>query len=143
MKFIFDDGGAGNKSYKNCVPRAIAIATGISYQQVFNDLNKLQVDWILTSRSRCAMRAKPTKTPNNGVFKDVYAKYLKALGWKWTPTMKIGSGCKVHLRSEELPKGKIIASCSKHLVAILDGVIHDTYDCSRDETRCVYGYYSL
>jgi len=23
------------------------------------------------------------------------------------------------------------------------GVIHDTHDCSRDGTRCVYGYFSL
>lgn len=25
--------------------------------------------------------------------------------------------------------------------AIADGVIQDTYDCSREGTRCVYGYY--
>ena len=25
---------------------------------------------------------------------------------------------------------------------VIDGVINDTFDCSRDETRCVYGYYS-
>jgi hypothetical protein len=30
---------------------------------------------------------------------------------------------------------------SRHLVAVIDGVIHDTHDCSRDGTRCVYGYF--
>lgn len=62
-------------------------------------------------------------------------------GWVWTPTMFIGSGCKVHLRGDELPAGRLIVSVSKHLVAVIDGVIHDTYDCSRNGTRCVYGYY--
>lgn len=30
---------------------------------------------------------------------------------------------------------------SKHLAAVVDGVLHDTYDCTREGTRCVYGYY--
>ena len=54
----------------------------------------------------------------------------------------IGSGCRVHLRAEELPPGRLIVSVSRHLVAVIDGVIHDTLDCSRNGSRCVYGYYS-
>jgi len=57
--------------------------------------------------------------------------------------MKIGSGCTVHLKKDELPKGRVIASLSKHLVAVIDGIIYDTYDCSQNGTRCVYGYYVL
>jgi hypothetical protein len=57
--------------------------------------------------------------------------------------MEIGKGCKVHLRADELPKGKIICSVSRHLVAVIDGVINDTHDCSRDGNRCVYGYYTF
>jgi hypothetical protein len=30
---------------------------------------------------------------------------------------------------------------SKHYCAVIDGVIHDTSDPSRDGTRCVYGYW--
>jgi hypothetical protein len=26
---------------------------------------------------------------------------------------------------------------------VIDGVIHDTHDCSRNGTRCVYGYYRV
>jgi hypothetical protein len=55
--------------------------------------------------------------------------------------MTIGSGCRVHLNAHELPKGKLIANVSKHFVAVVDGLIHDTYDCSRGGKRCVYGYY--
>jgi hypothetical protein len=57
--------------------------------------------------------------------------------------MQIGSGCKVHFRSAELPPGRLIVKVSRHLVAVIDGVIHDTSDCSRRGTRCVYGYWSL
>lgn len=56
--------------------------------------------------------------------------------------MGVGTGCKVHLRAAELPKGRLIVRVSRHLVAVLDGMIHDTHDCSRDGTRCVYGYWS-
>jgi len=46
--------------------------------------------------------------------------------------MRIGSGCKVHLRADELPPGRLIVKVSRHLVAVIDSAIHDTYDCSRD-----------
>ena len=55
--------------------------------------------------------------------------------------MLVGQGCKVHLKEDELPKGTIICSVSKHLTCIKDGVLYDTYDCSRNGTRCVYGYW--
>jgi hypothetical protein len=57
--------------------------------------------------------------------------------------MQIGSGCKVHLRDGELPTGRLVVFVSKHYTAVIDGVIHDTYDPSRAGTRCVYGYFSI
>ena len=56
--------------------------------------------------------------------------------------MGIGTGCKVHLRADELPAGRLVAALSHHMVAVIDGIIHDTYDCSREGTRCVYGYFT-
>jgi hypothetical protein len=35
-----------------------------------------------------------------------------------------------------------VVRCSKHTVGVIDGVVHDTHDQSRDGTRCVYGYWS-
>lgn len=32
---------------------------------------------------------------------------------------------------------------SRHACAVMDGVIHDTYEDARDGTRCVYGYWKL
>jgi hypothetical protein len=70
-----------------------------------------------------------------------FKRYMGHLGFIWVPTMRIGSGCVVHLRAEDLPKGRIIVRVSKHLAAVIDGVLHDTYDCSRKGTRCVYGFW--
>lgn len=94
------------------------------------------------------------KSPCNGVPKPIYTEYLKSIGWKWTPTMHIGSGCKVHLKGSELPKGRLIVRISSHMTAILDRVIHDTYDPQRSiiimengiqriAGRCVYGYWAI
>ena len=54
--------------------------------------------------------------------------------------MFIGQGCKIHLKKEELPDGILIVSCSKHITVVKNGVLHDTYDCSRNGKRFVYGY---
>ena len=41
----------------------------------------------------------------------------------------------------ELPTGRLIVAVSKHLTTMIDGVINDTHNPSRDGKRCVYGYY--
>ena len=68
---------------------------------------------------------------------------MKELGFEWVSVMGIGTGCTTHLKKEELPKGNLVCMLSKHAAAVIDGVINDTYDCSRNGTRCVYGYYKL
>lgn len=70
-------------------------------------------------------------------FKD----YMAELGFRWVATMAIGAGCRTHLRADELPAGRLVVAVSKHYTAMLDGVVHDTFDPSRCGTRCVYGYW--
>ena len=118
----------------DCVSRAIAIATEKPYQEVYDAMFE-------GSRNLKLLRERG-KSPREGVSRKVYEKYLHSLGWKFHPTMAIGSGCKVHLKADELSSGRLIVRVSKHLVAVVDGVMHDTFDCSRGETRCVYGYYA-
>jgi hypothetical protein len=134
----YNDGGRLVAGYKgkarDCVCRAIAIALELPYDEVYAQVNEFAEQ----TRGR-AGRGSDSRT---GVHRPVYQKYLESLGWKWTPTMKIGSGCKVHLTPEELPPGRIICKCSKHLVAVIDGIIQDNHDSSRGGTRCVYGYYT-
>ena len=67
---------------------------------------------------------------------------MAKLGYVWTATMGIGTGCRVHLREGELPMGRLVVSVSGHVTAVIDGVIHDTHNPDRNGWRCVYGYYS-
>ncbi len=146
IKWKYNDGGRADAGYRgytgDCVTRAIAIASGKPYKEVYKVMAEGNANQRLSWHFQ---KSKKTKTARRGIsvtrkwFKD----YMKSLGFKWQPTMGIGTGCKVHLREDELPKGKIICSLSRHYVAVIDGVINDTYDCSRGGTRCVYGYWYI
>lgn len=169
MQFVHDDGGRAAAGFKgsagDCVTRAIAIATMLPYAEAYAALNSQRDSMRQTKRVRGS-------SARTGLSRAVYDRYLKSLGWQWVPTMKIGSGCKVHLRDGELPMGRIICRLSHHLCAVIDGVIHDTYNPSGRGTtiyppstpidqlpkgaywltngngwayspdRCVYGYYA-
>lgn len=98
-----------------------------------------------SSRSRLARAMAADRrhcSPRNGVHPTIYRRFLDRLGWVWTPTMQIGSGTTVHLAAAELPSGRLIVRCSRHLTAVIDGVVHDTHDPSRGGSRAVYGYWS-
>jgi hypothetical protein len=142
VKVVIDDGGREAAGFKgeagDCVARAITIAAGRPYREVHEAIANGTGGQRATKRS-----GKRPRSARNGVntgrkwFKD----YMTRLGFVWTPTMAIGSGCKVHLRADELPPGRLVVMVSKHSTAVIDGVLHDTHDCSRDGTRCVYGYW--
>lgn len=164
MRVVINDGGRKAAGFKgdtgDCVVRSIAIVTGRPYAEVYDAINAL------AKSERKGRRKKGISSARNGVYKATYTKYLTSLGWRWTPTMFIGSGCRVHLTDGELPSGRLIVSLSRHLTAVIDGVIHDTFDPQREPTeifsgqlvddgegglknevvvmtgrRCVYGYW--
>ena len=147
LELKIDDGGRANAGYKgmagDCVVRSIAIAANLSYKKVYEDLYQANEIFRTTSKTKLARSLKKKNdSPRTGTHRVVLKKYLLQLGWKWTPTMFVGQGCKVHLKKDELPNGTLIVSCSKHITVLKDGVLHDTYDCSRNGTRCVYGYWT-
>lgn len=129
ITWVQDDGGRAAAGFRgeaqDCVNRAIAIATGLSYMEVRDLIHE-------TAGKACA---------NTGVHKSVTRRVMARLGWLWTPTMGVGTGCRVHLHRDELPGGRIMCQVSKHVVAVIDRVVHDVYDPSREGTRCVYGYW--
>jgi hypothetical protein len=143
--FVYDDGGRAAAGFGkipkglggrgDCVCRAIAIATGKPYREVYDELGT--IGWMETGYK---FDTDGLVLPRHDTKHGLRA-YLETHGWRWTPTMRIGSGCKIHLRASELPSGRLIVQVSRHLVAVIDGIIHDTFDCSRGGTRCVYGYY--
>lgn len=142
MEYIYNDGGrlaAGKtKPARDCVCRAIAIASGLPYLEVWEAL----AEGNYTQRQSGGKAKK--RSADHGVIdsRKWFKEYMRSLGFVWVPTMGIGTGCKVHLRENEIPMtGRVIANVSKHYTAIVDGVINDTHDCSRNGNRCVYGYY--
>ncbi len=170
--FIRDDGGRAAAGFKgtagDCVARSIAIVSGRPYAEVYAALATG------TGSQRATRRTgKRAKSARNGVnvrrkwFRD----YMASLGFRWVPTMHIGSGCKVHLDAAELPAGRLVVAVSGHYTAMVDGVIHDNHDPRREPSymfepdrgqdlkanqgrnqngvwteiggRCVYGYWVL
>lgn len=144
IEFVENDGGRSQyfkgKSVRDCVARSIAIASGKDYLEVYNRLAEGNANQRQSKRSKTK-----TKSAINGInvkrkwFKD----YMQELGFEWRATMSIGSGCKVHLREGELPKGRLVVNVTRHSTAVIDGVLHDTHDCSRGGQRCVFGYWIL
>lgn len=172
MKWVYDDGGrraAGYTGYAgDCVVRAVAIAARLSYEEVYEALHCGMREQRKTRRSGAST------PPRDGVSvrREWFKRYMQGLGFRWTATMRIGSGCLVHLHDGELPMGRLVVSVSKHYTAVIDGVIRDTHDPQREEhvveqfpgwhfarlkpgywinengvchiqRRCVYGYWML
>lgn len=151
LDFIADDGGRAAAGYRgragDCVTRSIAIALCRPYAEVYDAM----------ANGMGTQRKSKGRTARNGVsvtrkwFKD----WMVAQGFTWHPTMSIGSGCTVHLLAGELPPGRLVVSVSGHYTAVIDGVIHDTYNPTRAVVhqqaggtrrmshRCVYGYWRL
>jgi hypothetical protein len=139
MKYKYNDGGRQSAGFRmggkcrDCVTRAIAIASEKPYSEIHAALTSL----LLKDSDNIGGADNGIKTKGKKWFEN----YMASLGFRWVATMGIGTGCKVHLKDGELPNGKIIARVSKHYAAIMDGVLHDVFDCSRGGTRCVYGYW--
>ena len=135
MKWVQDDGGRAKAGYSvdndagDCVVRSIAIVADKEYSLIYEAV-----------ANRAAAHGYP-RSARDGVYPKVYKELLADWGWSWTPTMRIGEGCTVHMRADELPAGRLLVRLSKHLTAVVDGVVFDTHDPSRDGSRCVYGYW--
>ncbi len=147
LNFQFNDGGRTAAGFKggagDCVVRSIAIATKLPYLQVYEDLRLANETYAQLRNDRLARRLNAKgASPRNGNHRNVFHDYIIGLGFQWVPTMQVGAGCQVHLRANELPQGILIVKVSKHLTAVVNGVILDTHDPSREGNRCVYGYYS-
>ena len=149
MTYTYNDGGRKVAGYKStagdCVCRAIAIAAELPYQEVYDALAEGNATQRRSKREMRKPRPSLTgvKTARNGIFtkRKWFKDYMTALGFEWTPTMTIGSGCTVHVRADELPSGRLVLNLSRHSAAFIDGALQDTYDCSRGGKRCVYGYW--
>lgn len=134
--FVYDDGGRAEAGYRakgvgDCVPRAIAIATGIPYKKVLTDLyEKQKMFYLLRFVER-------NPHPTTGTQVQVYREYLEALGWK-----KVYPKGKLRFRKDNLPKRKkIIVELDRHLAAVIDGKLRDTHESSKQGEKFIRGYW--
>lgn len=146
MIFVHDDGGRAAAGFKgttgDCVVRAIAIAARRPYKEVYDRCAEINAK---TRKTKGRTRAAGRRSARSGVYtkQPAFRRYMEELGFRWVPLMKIGGGCTHHMRAGELPGGRIIVNLSRHLAAVIDGVLHDNHDCTRGGDRCVYGYWAL
>ena len=95
IELKINDGGRAAAGYKgktgDCVVRSIAIATNLPYQKIYDDLYKINEEFRTTSRTKLAKSLEPKNdSPRTGTHRVVLKRYLKELGWNWTPTMFVG-----------------------------------------------------
>jgi hypothetical protein len=151
-RWVKDDGGGrasgiarapGRKdAVGDCVTRAIAIAAEMPYREVHNALILATVHhlyaggdndyWGKRDRRRGGVRA---FDPDHGCRDSVYGPYLKSLGWVHVTPKGM------RLRADQLPRGRLIVQIHRHLVAVIDHVIHDTHNCGRAGLVRVDGYW--
>ena len=142
LPWVRHDGGRRAAGYHgkagDCTTRAIAIASGLRYAEIHQALAEHT-----GAQRRGKYTEKRAASAEHGinVKRQWFKNYIASLGFEWIPTMHIGQGCKVHLRAGELPMGRLVVNVSRHVTAVIDGIIYDTYDPSRNGTRCVYGYW--
>jgi len=142
LPFRFNDGGRSKAGFsgsaRDCVARSTAIASGLSYIEVYSALAQGNATQRASKRT-----PRRTRTASQGIFtqRKWFKDYMTSLGFVWVPTQRIGSVNKARLCKGALPNGKLVVSVPRHYTAVINGVINDTFDCSRNGKRCVYGYW--
>lgn len=142
MRWVYDDGGRAEAGYRgktgDCGYRSLSIAEWDGGPEGY--LRAVEAIGEVAARER--PRGRNTRSSQReGVLMSTMKKAMARLGWEWVPTMQIGSGCRVHLREDELPAGRLVLRLSRHYAAVVDGVVRDTHCDDRGGTRCVYGYW--
>jgi hypothetical protein len=158
-KFVRDDGGRSRSGIArggkgddvgDCAVRAIAIATQRPYREVWNELTGAAVRHVANAKRGWGKRARRRSGvslsllhADHGNDPEVYGPYLETLGWRFKSTKDLPRGKGLHLRPDQLPGGSVIVDLPGHLCAVIDGVLRDVSDCSREGRARIRGYWSL
>ncbi len=129
MEFIWNDGGRAACGFvglaRDCATRAIAIATGAVYRDVYQQLGEAA-----------------EYSPRNGMSNAVSRRYLADRNW--CHSVPVGS----QFTPQAIPKGVVIVRLikedgrSSHLCAVIDHVVHDTWNPSDDGEYLVCEYWT-
>lgn len=130
-KFIKDDAGRSQskrpKQSNDCTVRAVAKAGGFEYDMVYD---------LFMQSGRKSGRGFDLKT---------WAKkgHIKGHKLVWTPLQAIKGQPRMNIAAfaETHETGTYILRVSKHVFAMIDGVVYDTGESRPD--KCVYGYWQI
>lgn len=114
----------------DCVTRAIAIATNTPYAEVYEDIKYL-------CETEKPVFDRKMSDPNNGVYPELYMPYIEQY---FNVTAKAYDEEHLdkphrHVSSEDFGTGTFIVQIHRHLLAIIDGVIHDSWDSNNKGWR--------
>lgn len=115
------------KMVGDCVKRALTKASGLTYQEVSNELNRIK-------REKGASSYASNSVWMHYVDNNLHAKKISFPAEKGKPRMNGARFC------EEYPKGVYILNMAKHLSCCVDGILYDTWDSS---DKCVYNAYEI
>jgi hypothetical protein len=127
MSFRYYNAHPRKLSVDDCVKRSIALATGIPYIEVQKGLN---------DHKKITGVKKFYNYPNP----ESYMK--KVLGFERIAVAKNADGTRVTVEefAKLHPCGRYVISISEHWTACIDGIIYDTWDCSK---AGVLSYYEI
>ena len=126
--FTYDDGGRKAAGYKgsarDCVVRAYAILTGVPYPESY-DLFKVGIKAFEFEAIQAGKLRRQLKYPSRGVYTAVWQKAFKDSG---IVKVKRGRGpWPTYTEAYEMA-GNCIVTTNKHICAIIDGELRDTFD---------------
>ena len=140
-RFNFYNAHPEGKRVGDCVKRAITFVTKMDYHQVQLELNrykKVTGAKVFNERKNC----------------DSYCENVLKMKKISFPAQSGVARMNGYSFAKSFPKGRYILNMAHHWTACVDGVIYDTYDCSKkdyydfngdlvtNEERCVYGYWT-
>ena len=122
MEYLYNEGGRG-EHYKglvgDCVTRAITIATELPYDVVYNALFDIAKNYKGNSKVAIRIRLKPS--PRSGCYNEVANEFLKALNIEEVRG-------KLKVNDQMFYEGRYMVYVRRHWIAIIDGVVNDTWD---------------
>lgn len=125
MPFHYYNAHPYNRLVDDCVKRSIALTTGISYKDVKKGLNEHK-------KITGAKAFNENGTPGS---------YMEnVLGFPRTIAQKRSDGTRetVEEFARSHPKGRYVVSVVGHWTACIDGIIYDTWDCSKERILSYY-----
>ena len=140
VRYKYNDGGRAAAGFKghtgDCVTRAICIATGSSYRETYTDLQIAHRQFLHTltparrrSHGKTISNAEMDQGKSRGINMTVYEPVLRKLNWACKYVGRITPTQAVKQFGENL-----ILKTPHHLVAILDGVLLDTWNSSHSRS---------